>query len=132
MSSDFQINPSVGYNPDTNLRSLVRLCHEGDKPLSDEECDKILAESARKAQEEKQAWLNKPILPPTGSDEYEIIKKEVPYGGTNGNPVTEGVQNIVTLSALNKWGDYSDVNFYNKEELNKFISELQKVADHLN
>lgn len=100
--------------------------------MSDEECDKILAESARKAQEEKQAWLNKPILPPTGSDEYEIIKKEVPYGGTNGNPVTEGVQNIVTLSALNKWGDYSDVNFYNKEELNKFISELQKVADHLN
>ena len=132
MASDFKINPSVGKNPNTDPRTLVRLSYDSDKILTDEECDAILAANAKRAEEEKQAWLNKPILPPSGSDEYEIIKKEVPYGGTNGNPVTEGVQNIVTLSALNKWGDYSEVNFYNKEELNKFISELQQVAEHLN
>lgn len=136
MSSN-QINPSVGYNYDTDPRTIVRLCHsfvyEGDKPLSDEECDEILAERARRAQEEKEAWLNEPILPPTESDKYEIIKKEVPYGGTNGNPVTEGVQNIVTISAYNELCDhYTEVNFYNKDELNKFISQLQQVADHLN
>lgn len=136
MSSNSQINPSVGYNYDTDPRTLVRLCHsfvyEGDKRLTDEECDKIIAELARIAQEEKEAWNNKPILPPTGSDEYEIIKKEVPYGGTNGNPVTEGVQNIVTLKVYNEYADYANVNFYNKDELNKFISELQEVADLLN
>lgn len=136
MSSN-QINPSVGYNYDTDPRTLVRLCHsfvyEGDKRLTDAECDEILAERARKAQEEKQAWLNEPILPPTGSGEYKIIKQEVPYGGTNGNPVTEGVQNIVTIEVYNVSEDYyTEINFYNKDELNKFISQLQQVADHLN
>lgn len=132
MSPDFQIRPTVGYNYDTDPRNLVMLCHDGDKPLTDKECDEILERNARRAQEEKQAWLNKPILPPTGSDEYEIIKKEIPYGGTNGNPVTEGIQNIVTLKVYNEYEDYANVNFYNKEELNKFISQLQEVADHLN
>lgn len=131
MSSGFKINPSDGKNPNTDPRILVRLAYH--KILTDAECDAILAEWQLRAEEERQAWLNDPILPPSGSDEYEIIKKEVPYGGTNGNPVTEGVQNIVTISVYNeRYDHYTEINFYNKEELNKFISELQQVADHLN
>lgn len=132
MSSEFQIRPTVGYNYDTDPRTLVMLCHDGDKPLTDKECDEILERNAKRAQEEKEAWRNKPILPQTGSDEYEIIKKEIPYGGTNGNPVTEGIQNIVTVQVYHDSDVYTRVNFYNKEELNKYISELQEVADHLN
>lgn len=125
------INSSVAENPHMSLRTLVRLAHDGDMPLTDEECDKIIAENNERARQLEEARLNWPILPPTWSNVYEIIKKDIPYGGTFGNPVTEGIQKVVTLR-VSDIDDYClQVNFYNKEELNKFISELQQVSDHL-
>jgi hypothetical protein len=126
-------NSSVAENPHTDLRTLVRLAHNGDKPLTDEECDKIIAENNERARQLEEARLNRPILPQTWTNEYEIIRgKDIPYGGTVGNPVTEGIQKVVTLVVFDNDDDYFlPVNFYNKKELNKLISELQQVSDHL-
>jgi hypothetical protein len=132
MAPNFQIRPTGVTNFDTDARTLLRMAHDGDTPLTDKECDEILAKNARRAEEQEKAWRNKPILPPTGSDEYKIIKKEIPYGGTNGNPVTEGIQNIITVQVYHDSDVYTRVNFYNKEELNNYISQLQQFADHLN
>jgi len=138
MSPEFQINPGFAENCFaenyfTDPRTLVRLTHDGDKPLTNEECDKILAENAERARREEEDRLNMHILPQRWSDEYTIIKKDIPYGGTIGNPVTEGIQKVVTLEVSSNQGyDLCRVNFYNKEELNKLISELQQVSDHLN
>ncbi len=123
------LNSSVAENPHTDLRTLVRLAHDGDKPLTDAECDKIIAENNERARQLEEARLNRPILPQTWTNEYEIIKKDIPYGGTFGNPVTEGIQKVVTLKVFGD--EICMVNFYNKEELNKLISELQQVSDHL-
>jgi hypothetical protein len=130
MSPELQISPGVAENYCTDLRTLVRLSHDGDKPLTDEECDKILAENAELARKREEDRLNMPILPQRWSDEYTIIKKDIPYGGTIGNPVTEGIQKVVTLEVSSNY-DLCRVNFHNKEELNKLISELQQVSDHL-
>jgi hypothetical protein len=122
---------SLAENPHTDLRTLVRLAHDGDNPLTDAECDKIIAENNERARQLEEARLNRPILPQTWTDRYDIIEKSIPYGGTVGNPVTEGIQKVVTLRIIDEV-DYSvHVNFYNRKELNKFISELLQVSDHL-
>jgi hypothetical protein len=80
-------------------------------------------EQRRKEREE--IYNNTPILPLSGLDTYEVyyIKRE--YGGTNGNPVTEGVQTIVSVEVWNDAGRSCNIYFYKKEELDKFILELQ-------
>jgi hypothetical protein len=80
-------------------------------------------EQRRKEREE--IYNNTPILPFSGTDSYEIHSIVREYGGTNGNPVTEGVQTIVNVEVWNDAGRSCNMNFYNKEELDKFILELQ-------
>ena len=82
-------------------------------------------EQRRKEREE--IYNNTPILPFSGSDSYKVYYIEREYGGTNGNPITEGVQTIVSVEVWNDEGigDGGNINFYNKEELDKFILELQ-------
>jgi hypothetical protein len=125
------LNPSLAENPHTDLRTLVRLSYDGDKPLTDEECDKIITKNNERARQLEEARLNRPRLPQTGTNNYNIIKKDIPYGGTIGNPVAEGIQRVVTLEVFDWHDDCNYVNFYNKKELDKFISELQQVSDHL-
>jgi hypothetical protein len=83
-------------------------------------------EQRRKEREE--IYNNTPILPFSGTDSYKIYSIVREYGGTNGNPVTDGVQTIVNVEVWNDAGRSCNMNFYNKEELDKFILELQDAG----
>jgi hypothetical protein len=79
----------------------------------------------QRRKEREEAYNNTPILPLSGTDSYEIHSIVREYGGTNGNPVTEGIQTIVSVEVWNDDDPSCNINFYNKEELDKFILELQ-------
>jgi hypothetical protein len=51
----------------------------------------------KRRKEREEIYNNTPILPFSGSDTYKVYYIEREYGGTNGNPVTEGVQTIVSV-----------------------------------
>jgi hypothetical protein len=84
-------------------------------------------EQRRKEREE--IYNNTPILPFSGSDTYKVYYIEREYGGTNGNPITEGVQTIVSVEVWSDDGRSCNINFYNKDKLDNFILELQVARD---
>lgn len=125
---------AIATNPSLSEDTFIRLC--ADRKLTDTEVNEIKEQNKQKAEEQEAARLNSPRLPVSDHPDslpHKIIRKTHEYGGTIGAPVTEGIQKFVTLEVYNPQTDhYHTLNFYNKDELNTFISKLQETLGHFN
>ena len=125
---------AIATNPSLSEDTSIRLC--ADRKLTDAEVNEIKKQNKQKAKKQEAASLNSPPLPISDHPDSlppKIIKKTHEYGGTIGAPVTEGIQKFVTLEVYIPITDhYLTLNFYNKDELENFISELQESLSHFN
>ena len=123
-AGDFSIHSSVATNGTRyNLQDAIKKV--GITEETTDVVDQIEEYKEQQHIQRKEEYNNRPILPFTGSDSYEISTIVRNYGGTIGNPIVEGTQTIVNISIWNDNENNCNINFYNKDELNVFIQELQ-------